>query len=88
MPSVLVSMGRPDSLWDGKFKWKYWLTTQVKELTVSPIIGIGILIILITISVGGFALFLKSANPIKKWGGLFAFGIGLFLLLLGFIWGF
>jgi len=84
-------MGRPDSLWDGKFKWKYWLITQVKELPmfpVSPIIGIGILIILITISVGGFALFLKSGNPIKKWGGLFAFGIGLFLLLLGFIWGF
>jgi hypothetical protein len=53
---------------------------------VSPIIGIGILIILIIISVGGFALFLKSGKPIMKWGGLFGFGIGLFLLLLVFIY--
>ena len=53
---------------------------------VSPVIGIGILIILITLSVGGFALFLKSGSPIKKWGGLFAFGIGLFLLVLGAIY--
>jgi hypothetical protein len=64
------------------------LRTQVKEspvFPVSPVIGIGILIILITISVGGFALFLKSGRPLVKWGGLFAFGIGLFLLLLQFI---
>jgi hypothetical protein len=53
---------------------------------MSPVIGIGILIILAVISVGGFALFLKSGKPIMKWGGLFAFGIGLILLLLAFIY--
>jgi len=81
-------MGRPDGLWNRKFKWKYWLIAPAKELPVSPIIGIGITIILVIISVGGFALFLKSSKPIMKWGGLFAFGIGLFALLLEFVWGF
>ncbi len=51
---------------------------------MTSVITIGSTIILGTIIMGGFALFLKSEKPILKWGGLFAFGIGLFSLLLGF----
>ena len=51
---------------------------------MTPIINIGSTIIIGTISVGGFAMFLKSEKTVLKRGGLFAFGIGLFYLLSGF----
>jgi len=48
---------------------------------MSPVVAIGTTIIIGIISVGGLALFLKSGKPLIKWGGLLAFGVGLFLLL-------
>jgi hypothetical protein len=52
---------------------------------MTQIITIGSTIIIGTISVGGFAMFLKSEKPILKWSGIFVFGIGLFYLLSGFV---
>jgi hypothetical protein len=51
---------------------------------MTSFLTIGSTIIIGTISVGGFAMFLKSEKPILKWGGILAFGIGLFYLLSGF----
>lgn len=53
-------------------------------LNMSPVVTVGITIVMIIITVGGLALFLKNEKPILKWGGLFAFGIGLFFILLGY----
>jgi hypothetical protein len=53
-------------------------------LILPPIVTIAITIVLIIVTIGGLALFLKSAKPTLKWGGLVAFGIGLFFFLLGY----
>lgn len=49
-----------------------------------PIALVTITIVMIIVTIGGLALFLKSEKPILKWGGLFAFGIGLFVFLSGY----
>lgn len=71
---------------DGSMTSRLSVANQLKgkESSMTSVITIGSTIILGTIIMGGFALFLKSEKPILKWGGLFAFGIGLFSLLLGF----
>lgn len=48
-------------------------------------LSIVITLILITLIVGGLALFLKNKRPLLKWGGLAAFGLGLLLFLLRFL---
>ena len=50
----------------------------------SPVLTIGLAIIMIMVTIGGLALYLKNEKPILKWGGLFAFGIGLLYFLLGY----
>ena len=53
-------------------------------LVLPPIVTISITILMIIVTIGGLTLFLKSEKSVLKWGGLFAFGIGLFLFLLGY----
>ena len=53
-------------------------------LSMSPIVTVAITIVMIIVTIGGLALFLKNEKPILKYGGLSAFGIGLFFFLLGY----
>jgi hypothetical protein len=53
-------------------------------LLLPPIVTITITIVMIIVTIGGLVLFLKSEKPTLKWGGLFAFGVGLFFFLLGY----
>ena len=48
---------------------------NTKEVLMLSVLTIGLAGI---VAIGGLALFLKNEKPILKWGGLFAFGIGLF----------
>ena len=50
----------------------------------SPILTITLAVIMVVVTIGGLSLFLKSEKPILKWGGLFAFGIGLLYFLFGY----
>lgn len=60
---------------------------MTKEFLMSPVITIGIAIAIGMVSIGGLVFFLKSEKPAIKWGGLLAFGTGLFLFLLGIPFG-